>query len=349
LLDPQADRREIRRTRRSNISGDRRPGPTRGAFRPGARPWQASRFARPIAGTLTVLSWQEGAPLREALGRRRAVPAAILAATIVLTITPAEISSATPPPGLEPFLYALGQVESGGSYTARNSSSGAYGKYQILPSSWAAWARSYIGSSTAPQTPANQEIVAHRKATALYVWLGSWPAVAHWWLTGSGERNPALWSSFSRTYVARVMAIMKTGGTTPIVAASRSTFRMDSTDTRVPETASAIAYRGNWSTARFSAYAGRQVKYATRTGAAATMQFTGTGIAWIGPVGPTRGAARVYLDGRYVTTVNLRRSTFHPRLVLFSRAFPAGGAHTIRIAVSSSGRPVAIDELVVGT
>ena len=62
-----------------------------------------------------------------------------------------------------------------------------------------------------PQTPANQEIVAHRKVTALYVWLDSWPAVAHWWLTGSAERNPALWSSFSRTYVSRVMAIMKTG------------------------------------------------------------------------------------------------------------------------------------------
>ncbi len=289
--------------------------------------------------------------MRDALGRLRAVPAAILAATIILTITPAAISSATPPPGLEPFLYALGQVESGGSYTARNTSSGAYGKYQILPSSWAAWAHSYLGSSTAPQTPANQEIVAHRKATALYVWLDSWPAVAHWWLTGSGERNSALWSSFSRTYVARVMAIMKTGRTelTATVAVKRPTTWIDSTDARIPETAAAIAYRGPWSTARYAAYAGRQVKYATRTGAAATMQFTGTGIAWIGPVGPTRGAARVYIDGRYVTTVNLRKSSFHARIVLFSRAFPAGGTHTIRIAVSSSGRPVAIDELVVGT
>jgi Transglycosylase-like domain len=287
--------------------------------------------------------------LREALGRRRAVPAAILSATILLAIAPAGTSSATPPPGLEPFLYALGQVESGGSYTARNTSSGAYGRYQILPSNWSAWARSYIGSSAAPQTPANQEIVAHRKVTALYVWLDSWPVVAHWWLTGSGERSPALWSSFSRIYVARIMAIMKTGRTAPIAAAIRSRSWIDATDTRIPETSAAIAYRGRWSTARFAGYAGRQVKYATRTGAAATLQFTGTGIAWIGPVGPTRGAARVYLDGKYVVTVNLRRSSFHARTLLFSRAFPAGGTHTIRIAVSSSGRPVAIDELIVGT
>ena len=288
--------------------------------------------------------------MREALGRRRAVFAAILAATVLLSIAPAGISSATPPAGLEPFLYALGQVESGGSYTARNSTSGAYGKYQILPSNWAAWAKSYLGSSTAPQTPANQELVAHRKVTALYVWLDSWPAVAHWWLTGSGERNPALWSSFSRTYVSRVMAIMKTGRTSDTTAgALRSTSWIDSHDTRIPETAAAIAYRGHWSTARYSGYAGKQVKYSTRTGDAATFRFTGTGIAWIGPVGPTRGTARVYLDGKFVAAVNLRRSTFHARIVLFARAFPSGGTHTIRIAVSSSGRPVAIDELVVGT
>jgi hypothetical protein len=288
--------------------------------------------------------------LRDALGRRRAVLTAFVAATIFLTIAPAGISSATPPAGLEPFLYALGQVESGGSYTARNSTSGAYGKYQILPSSWAAWARTYLGSSTAPQTPANQELVAHRKVTALYVWLDTWPAVAHWWLTGDGERNPALWSSFSRTYVNRVMAIMKTAQASETFAsANRSTSWLDGHDTRVQETAAAIVYRGHWSTARYSGYAGRQVKYSTRSGDAATFTFTGTGIAWIGPVGPTRGAARVYVDGKYVATVNLRRSTFHARTLLFARAFPAGGAHTIRIAVSSSGRPVAIDELVVGT
>jgi transglycosylase-like protein len=288
--------------------------------------------------------------LPEAVGRLRAVPAAILTAVLLASIVPAVTNSATPPAGLEPFLYALGQVESGGSYTARNATSGAYGKYQIIPSSWAAWARQYLGSSTAPKTPANQEIVAHRKVTALYVWLDSWPVVAHWWLTGSSERNPALWSSFSRTYVTRVMTIMKTGrsaaGTPP---RSSSTSWLDSKDTRIGETAAAIVYRGSWSTARFSGYSARQVKYATKTGAAAILTFTGKGIAWIGPTGPTRGTARVYIDGKFVKAVDLRRSRFHARVLLFARAFPAGGSHTIKIAVSSSGRPVAIDELVVGT
>ncbi len=286
----------------------------------------------------------------EANGRRRAVPAAFLTAVLLVSIVPAVANTATPPAGLENFLDALGQVETGGRYDARNPTSGAYGKYQIIPSNWAAWAKSYLGSSTAPQTPANQEIVAHRKVTALYVWLDSWPAVAHWWLTGSGERNSSLWSSFSRTYVNRVMAVMKAGpGIRSASAAARSIRWLDAKDTRLGETAAAIVYRGGWATARYSAYSGRQVKYATKVGASATLTFTGAGIAWIGPVGPTRGTARVYIDGKFVAAINLKKSTFHARTLLFSKAFPAGGQHTIRISVSSTGRPVAIDELIVGT
>jgi hypothetical protein len=259
------------------------------------------------------------------------------------------VATAAAPPGLERFLYALGQVESGGSYTSRNSTSGAYGKYQIMPSSWAAWAAQYLGSSSAPQTPANQEIVAHRKVTALYLWLDSWPVVAHWWLTGSSERNPARWSSFSRTYVNRIMTMM---GAAPDIAPTSyasSGAWIDSHDRWLNETSSLITYRSTWSTARYSGYAGDQVRYATRQGASASITFTGTGIAWIGPTGPTRGTARVFVDGKVVATVNLKRSTFDARGVLFSKKFATAGQHRLTIVVTSSGRPVAIDQLIIGT
>jgi len=287
--------------------------------------------------------------LPDLAGRRRAVSAALIVAALLVSIVPA-VAQATAPPGLERFLYALGQVESGGSYTARNSTSGAYGKYQIMPSSWAAWAKLYLGSSTAPQTPTNQEIVAHRKVTALYVWLDAWPTVAHWWLTGSSERNPALWSSFSRTYVNRIMAIMgSTGDIAGAGSTASSSSWIDSRDIRLSERSSRIAYRQTWSTASYSGYAGDRVKYAKATGASATITFTGKGIAWIGPVGPTRGTARVYLDGKLVKTVDLRRSSFRARAVLFAKPFAAAGTHTLKIVVTSSGRPVAIDEIVIGT
>ena len=281
-------------------------------------------------------------------GRRRAVPAALLAAALLVSIVPAVGNTATAPPGLDRFLYALGQVESGGNYTALNPTSGAYGKYQIMPANWAAWAKLYLGSSTAPQTPKNQEIVARRKVTALYWWLDAWPTVAHWWLTGSSERDPARWSSYSRSYVNKVMTIMKaTGGVAGSVAPSSSSW-IDAKDRRIGESSAAINYRYAWSTARHSAYSGRQVKYSTRQGAVATLSFTGTGIAWVGPVGPTRGTARIFIDGKAVANVDLRRSTFQPRSLLFAKKLTVG-AHTVKIVVTSSGRPVAIDELIVGT
>ena len=280
-------------------------------------------------------------------GRRRAVSVAFVVATVLVSAAPAVTQSATAPPGLERFLDALGEVESGGSYTARNATSGAYGKYQIMPSSWAAWAKLYLGSSTAPQTPANQEIVAHRKVTALYIWLDAWPTVAHWWLTGSSERNPNLWSSFSRTYVNRVMALMGSSSA-PSGTTATTTSWISSDDHRLGDASTAIAYRLSWSTARYAAYSGHQVHYSTRTGASATLTFTGAGIAWIGPVGPTRGTARVFIDGKGVTNVDLRRSTFQARKLLFSKRLTAG-THTVKIVVTSSGRPVAIDELIVGT
>jgi hypothetical protein len=269
-----------------------------------------------------------------------------LTAVLLVSIIPGTGSSATAPPNIDRFLHALGRVESGGNYTARNASSGAYGKYQIMPGSWAGWARAYLGSSAAPQTPKNQEIVARRKVTSLYNWLDSWPAVAHWWLTGSSERNPKLWSSYSRSYVAKVMGYMGSGTTaTAKVVSSRGW--IDARDTRLNDRSPAIKYASTWKNARYSAYAGHQVSYATRKGASASLAFTGTGIAWVGPVGPTRGKARVYVDGRLAATVNLRKSDFKARVILFAKPLKAG-KHTIRIVVATSGKPVAIDQLIVG-
>jgi len=282
-------------------------------------------------------------------GRRRAVSAAILAAVVLASALPAVTQSASAPRGLDRFLYALGKVESGGNYYARNSSSGAYGKYQIIPNSWAAWAGAYLGNRAAPKTPRNQEIVAHRKVTSLYRWLDSWSVVAHWWLTGSSERNSRLWSSFSRTYVARVIRIMRGGSVSGGSGSSGSHGWIDSKDQRLGETSAAIHYSGSWGTARYVKYSNHRVKYATRAGASATMTFTGTGIAWVGPTGPTRGSARVYVDGKLAATVQLRRSTFRARHVLFQKHFVSKGEHTIRIVVITNGRPVAIDDLIVGT
>ncbi len=116
------------------------------------------------------------------------------------------------------------------------------------------------------------------------------------------------------------------------------------------ENSSAVAYRGRWGSASGD-YIGGRVAYATAVGATAVLTFTGTSVSWLGPVGPTRGAADVLLDGVVVAHVNLWRSTFAARNVLFSQTFKTAGRHTLTIKVlPAPGHPyVAIDGFIVRT
>src|SRR5204863_8108771 len=127
------------------------------------------------------------------------------------------------------------------------------------------------------------------------------------------------------------------GGTSAGGGSTGSRGWIDSRDQRLGESSAAIQYSGSWATARYAKYSNHRVKFATRAGASATTTFTGTGIAWVGPTGPTRGAARVYLDDKLVATVQLRRSSFHARQVLWSKRFATKTEHTLRIVVVSSG------------
>jgi hypothetical protein len=105
------------------------------------------------------------------------------------------------------FMWAMAGQESGWDYYARNVTSGAFGKYQIMPANWPGWASLYLGDSHADQTPWNQEKVAFGKIRDLYRWLGSWKRVAYWWLTGSSERRERRWSSYARGYVRNIMRL----------------------------------------------------------------------------------------------------------------------------------------------
>lgn len=245
---------------------------------------------------------------------------------------------ASDPPQLSRFMQAVAQVESHGNHTALNKKSGAYGRYQIMPDNWRAWARRYLGNANARPTPRNQERVARAKMAELYRWLGSWERVSYWWLTGSSRTSS--WSHAARSYVTRVMAIfggVETGK--PSVEAAR----------HYSERSSTIDYSGSWHVARAASYAGGRVSYASNPGARASIAFTGSRIAWYGPVGPTRGKARIVVDGKIAKTVDLERPSFRPRALLFSRSWTTPGRHSLAIEVLSTRghKLVAIDELVV--
>lgn len=275
--------------------------------------------------------------------RRPAVIAAFLTTALLIGDPGVGVPGVAPiraadPPGLEEFMSAVARVESGGNHKARNETSGAYGRYQILPSNWRAWARRYLGDANAKPTMANQEKVAKAKMRSLYRWLGSWRRVSYWWLTGSSETSA--WSRAASSYVARVMAHF---GGPDRGEEARTTLN------RYSERSSTIQYSGSWRSARHSRYAGGGVRYATADGATASITFTGSRIAWYGPVGPTRGQARILIDGVAVKTVDMKRSSFEPTTILYSVSWTTAGRHTLEIEVI--GTPghllVAIDELVV--
>ena len=266
---------------------------------------------------------------------RTVLPIALAGALAIFLLPAATAGHAIP--GFDRFMNALARVESGGRYDALNPVSGAYGKYQIMPSNWPAWAEQYLGDANAPQTPANQEKVARGKVHDLHHWLGSYRQVAYWWLTGRDGRTVSPWSTTAMTYVNKVMAYYYAAAT---AVSDRKVFN---------DGASAIKYTGTWNMASHTGYIGGRAHYSTHRGATASLTFTGRSVAWYGPTGPTRGKARVSIDGEVVTTIDLRSSSFDARQVLFSRRFGSIGKHAITITVlGTAGRPyVAVDAFVV--
>lgn len=123
--------------------GDRAPG--RNIVRQGLRSGHPPA-ARHVARSIRVL-------------RRMLTPVAPAIATAApVAVTTTTVAPTTSYSGGMPA--CTWQPESGGSYTAVNPSSGAGGKYQIIPSTWKAYGGS--GPSAATASPAEQEAVARR-------------------------------------------------------------------------------------------------------------------------------------------------------------------------------------------
>ena len=149
----------------------------------------------------------------ESLSARRLTTLVLVVAFVVAALgVAARPGVAAAPPDKDEqlrFMWAMAGQESGWDYYARNSSSGAFGKYQIMPFNWPAWSGKYLGDRQADQTPYNQEQVAYGKLRDLYTWLGSWKRVAYWWLTGSSEKNEKKWSDYATGYVKNIMQLRK--------------------------------------------------------------------------------------------------------------------------------------------
>ena len=61
--------------------------------------------------------------------------------------------------------------------------------------------------------------------------------------------------------------------------------------------------------------------------------FTDRAVAWVTTFGPTRGLARVYVDGVLVATIDCVAPGMIGRRVAFAKSWSSSASHTIRIVV----------------
>jgi hypothetical protein len=160
------------------------------------------------------------------------------------------------------------------------------------------------------------------------------------WVTAIGSttaRSTSRTLTFGRTYGFRDRARDGAGNwgafaTGPAIA-----------PLRYQDTSSRVTYNRSWRAYSASSASGGHTHYASRAGAAATFRFTGRAFALIAPKGPTRGSLKLYVDGAYVGTVSLFRSSSVPRVVVASRSWSSSAAHTVKVVVVGTARHPRVD------
>jgi hypothetical protein len=132
----------------------------------------------------------------------------------------------------EKFKYGLTGEESGGKYGIVNKSSGAVGRYQIMPANVGPWTKQYLGKEMTPEEfrndPAAQDKVFEGKIGDYYKQYGNWRDVASMWHSGvpydqavrEGRHDV---NETTANYVDHVMASSRLGGSSDPGTAVAST------------------------------------------------------------------------------------------------------------------------------
>jgi bacillopeptidase F len=121
---------------------------------------------------------------------------------------------------------------------------------------------------------------------------------------------------------------------------------------RYEETDSAVSYSAGWvqrDPYDWSAWSGGTAMMSSVPGARATFSFSGDSVTWIGYRSLDSGIARVYVDGRYLTDLDLFQLSDESATRVYSVRRLAPGNHTLGIEVTgtqnsaSQGNSIVID------
>jgi hypothetical protein len=159
---------------------------------------------------------------------------------------------------------------------------------------------------------------------------GPWTSVT----TSGAAASRSLSAAPGHTYRFRVRAVDKAGNV------SAWTYGATFTLTGYSEANSRIVYSTGWSSASTTSYWGGRVRYATASGARATATVTGRSFSWVSTRGPSRGKARVYVNGTLVATVDLYAASTSAARVVYTKTWSTSATRTVRIHVlGTAGRP----------
>ena len=90
-------------------------------------------------------------------------------------------------------------------------------------------------------------------------------------------------------------------------------------------------YSGRWSTVSVSSASNGKLHRSSTGGAAVTFATSARAIAIVGRRGPLNGRAKVYVDGVYRSTINLRASSSLSKVVVFNTSWTTTASHSVKV------------------
>jgi uncharacterized protein YkwD len=122
------------------------------------------------------------------------------------------------------------------------------------------------------------------------------------------------------------------------------------TSTRYQQTDSHLMWAGTWSTFTTASASGGSYKRANTSGAAVTVNFTGTYLAWIATAGTTLSKAYVSLDGGTAQRIDLARTAVAYQQSVWNTGTLSAGQHEVTIwwdPTNATGKYISIDAFQV--
>ncbi|MFJ6906686.1 peptidoglycan recognition protein family protein [Streptomyces griseoluteus] len=141
------------------------------------------------------------------------------------------------------------------------------------------------------------------------------------------------WSTTAKSATATKFALTATD-----LAGNTASASVTRTATLVQE--SSAKATGTWTKRSSSSYLGGYSASSGTTNASLTWTFKGRSVAWIASRASTSGAVKIYVDGTYQATVDLKSATTAYRQAMWTKTWSSAAQHTLKIVVvGTSGRP----------